>query len=67
MNHAGADANSGFRILHTLLAHVGTLSAGAEWAAADVAMRHSLLPFWDTDGAVRTPERARCSGNYLVL
>jgi len=29
MNHAGADANSGFRILHTLLVHIGTLSAGA--------------------------------------
>ena len=32
MNHAGADANSGFRILHTLLAHVGALSAGARSA-----------------------------------
>ncbi|KAK9830884.1 hypothetical protein WJX81_001702 [Elliptochloris bilobata] len=42
MNHAGADANSGFRILQTLFAHIGNLSAGkpavegAPKATADV-------------------------------
>lgn len=30
MNHAGADANSGFRILQTVFTHVGNLSAGAQ-------------------------------------
>lgn len=29
MNHAGADANSGFRILQAVFTHVGNLSAGA--------------------------------------
>ena len=34
MNHAGADANSGFRILQTLFAHVGNLSVGAHACGA---------------------------------
>ena len=34
MNHAGADANSGFRILQTLFAHVGNLSAGTHACSA---------------------------------
>lgn len=34
MNHAGADANSGFRILQTLFAHWGNLSAGTHAGSA---------------------------------